>query len=124
MEASDVRALLVQAAGDHFGCGVNVKTTFVGVDSKGARQMLGQGIPICTRLEGLNMPVICAVQGLAWQRHSKSHCDATSSSPLMMRSLHRSNSTSARQPTLAALIFWPSGAVPPAHANLFYRRFL
>lgn len=64
VEASDVRALLVQAAGDHFGCGVNVKTTFVGVDSKGARQMLRQGIPICTRLEGLNIPVVCAVQGL------------------------------------------------------------
>lgn len=64
VDASDVRALLVQAAGDHFGCGVNVKTTFVGVDSKGARQMLGKGIPICTRLEGLNIPVVCAVQGL------------------------------------------------------------
>ena len=64
VDASDVRALLVQAAGDHFGCGVNVKTTFVDVDSKGARQMLGQGIPICTRLEGLNIPVVCAVQGL------------------------------------------------------------
>ncbi len=64
VEASDVRALLVQAAGDHFGCGVNVKTTFVGVDSKGARQMLSRGIPICTRLEDLNIPVVCAVQGL------------------------------------------------------------
>jgi len=64
VDASDVRALLVQAAGDHFGCGVNVKTTFVGVNSKGARQMLSQGIPICTRLEGLNIPVVCAVQGL------------------------------------------------------------
>ncbi len=64
VEASDVRALLVQAEGDHFGCGVNVKTTFVGVDAKGARQMLGRGIPIATRMEGLDMPVVCAVQGL------------------------------------------------------------
>jgi enoyl-CoA hydratase/carnithine racemase len=38
VDASDVRALLMQAAGDHFGCGVNVNTTFVGVSSKGARQ--------------------------------------------------------------------------------------
>lgn len=64
VEASDIRALLVQAAGDHFGCGVNVQTTFVGVDSKSARQMLGRGIRICTRLEALNIPVVCAVQGL------------------------------------------------------------
>lgn len=62
VDASDVRALLVQAAGDHFGCGVNVKTTFVDVDSKGARQMLGQGIQICTRLEGLNIPVVARVR--------------------------------------------------------------
>lgn len=64
VDASDVRALLIQAAGDHFGCGVNVKTTFVGVDSKNARQMLSEGITVCTRLEGLPIPIVCAVQGL------------------------------------------------------------
>lgn len=64
VDASDVRALLIQAAGDHFGCGVNVNTTFVGVNSKGARQMLGEGIAVCTRLEALPIPIVCAVQGL------------------------------------------------------------
>jgi enoyl-CoA hydratase/carnithine racemase len=57
-------ALLIQAEGDHFGCGVNVNTTFVGVDSKNARRMLNRGIPMVTRMEEMNIPIVCAVQGL------------------------------------------------------------
>ena len=64
VDSSDVRALLIQAEGDHFGGGVNVNTTFVGVDSKNARRLLNRGIPMVARLEGLNIPVVCAVQGL------------------------------------------------------------
>jgi hypothetical protein len=62
VDSSDVRALLIQAEGDHFGGGVNVNTTFVGVDSKNARRLLNRGIPMVTRLEGLNIPVVCAVR--------------------------------------------------------------
>lgn len=64
VDSSDVRAILLQAEGDHFGCGVNVNTTFVGLGSKDARTMLNRGIPIMTRMEGLNIPIVCAVQGL------------------------------------------------------------
>jgi len=64
VDSSDVRALLIQAEGDHFGCGVNVNTTFVGVDSKNARRMLNRGIPMVTRMEEMNIPIVCAVQGL------------------------------------------------------------
>src|SRR5260370_2703174 len=64
VESADVRALLIQAEGDHFGCGVNVNTTFVGVDSKNARRMLNRGIPMVTRMEEMNIPIVCAVQGL------------------------------------------------------------
>jgi len=64
VEAASIRALLVQAKGDHFGCGVNVNTTFVGLDGKTGRKMLNQGLAMVTRMEGLNIPIVCAVQGL------------------------------------------------------------
>jgi enoyl-CoA hydratase/carnithine racemase len=64
VEPSGVRALLVQAEGDHFGCGVNVKTTFVGIDGKMGRRMLYQGLAMITRMEEMNIPIVCAVQGL------------------------------------------------------------
>jgi enoyl-CoA hydratase/carnithine racemase len=64
IDTSDTRALLLQAEGDHFGGGVNIKTTFVGVDSKGARRMLSRGVPTVTRIEGMDIPIVCAVQGL------------------------------------------------------------
>ncbi|MGY4623406.1 enoyl-CoA hydratase/isomerase family protein [Bradyrhizobium sp. USDA 4486] len=63
-ESSGVRALLVQAEGDHFGCGVNVKSTFVGLDGRAGRKMLSRGIEMVTRMETLNLPTVCAVQGL------------------------------------------------------------
>lgn len=64
VDASDVRALLLQAEGDHFGSGMNVKTTFVGVDSRNAWRMLRKGIFMATRMEEKNIPIVCAVQGL------------------------------------------------------------
>ena len=64
IEAASIRALLVQAEGDHFGCGVNVNTTFVGLDGKTGRKMLNQGLAMVTRMEGLDIPIVCAVQGL------------------------------------------------------------
>ena len=64
VESSNVRALLVQAQGDHFGCGVNVNTTFVDLDGKGGRKMLNQGLAAMTRLQDLAIPTVCAVQGL------------------------------------------------------------
>jgi len=64
VEASDVRALLVRAKGEHFGCGVNVNTTFVGMDGKSGRKMLNHGIAFATRLQDIDIPVVCAVQGL------------------------------------------------------------
>src|SRR5260221_13825637 len=63
VDSSDVGALLIQAEGDHFGGGGNVKTTFVGVDSKNSGRLLNRGIPFGTRLGGLNIPWVCAVQG-------------------------------------------------------------
>lgn len=63
VEKSSARAVLLNAAGDHFGCGVNIKTSFVGVDSTAARTMLGKGVEIMQRMEQLPIPIICAVQG-------------------------------------------------------------
>ena len=60
--SSGVRGVLLHATGDHFGPGVNVKTTFSGVDSRGTRKMLTRAIPIALRLEQLNVPIVCAVQ--------------------------------------------------------------
>ena len=77
IDYSDVRALLIQAEGDHFGGGVNVNTTFVGVESKNARRLLNRGIPMVTRLEGLNIPVVCAVQGLCLAAALSGRCVAT-----------------------------------------------
>jgi enoyl-CoA hydratase/carnithine racemase len=34
VDYSDARALLIQAEGDHFGGGVNVNTTFIGVEAR------------------------------------------------------------------------------------------
>lgn len=64
VESSGVRALLVQARGDHFGCGVNVNTTFVDLDGRAGRKMLNQGIAMVTRMQDLNILTVCAVQGL------------------------------------------------------------
>jgi len=66
VDRSEVRAVLLHAAGDHFGPGVNVKTTFSGVNSKGARKMLTGAIPMALRLEQLDIPVVCAVQGFCF----------------------------------------------------------
>ncbi|MGQ0682437.1 enoyl-CoA hydratase/isomerase family protein [Bradyrhizobium sp.] len=66
VESSGVRAALLHATGDHFGPGVNVKTTFSGVNSKGARKMLTTAIPIVLRLEQLDVPIVCAVQGFCF----------------------------------------------------------
>jgi enoyl-CoA hydratase/carnithine racemase len=64
VEAASIRALLVQAKGDHFGCGVNINTTFVDLDGKHGRKMLNHGFAMVTRMEGLDIPIVCAVQGL------------------------------------------------------------
>jgi enoyl-CoA hydratase/carnithine racemase len=64
VESIKVRALLLRAAGDHFGCGVNVNTTFVGMDGRMGRKMLNQGLAMVTRMQNLNIPIVCAVQGL------------------------------------------------------------
>lgn len=73
VESSGVRAALLHATGDHFGPGVNVKTTFSGVNStfsgvnsKGARKMLTRAIPMVLRLEQLDVPIVCAVQGFCF----------------------------------------------------------
>ena len=66
VDRSEVRAVLLHAVGDHFGPGVNVKTTFSGVNSKGARKMLAGAIPMALRLEQLDLPVVCAVQGFCF----------------------------------------------------------
>ena len=63
VEKSDARAVLFDAAGDHFGCGVNVRTAFVGKDSVAARPMLVNGIETMQRVERLPLPTISAVQG-------------------------------------------------------------
>ena len=63
IEQSDARAVLIDASGDHFGCGVNVKTAFVGKDSVAARPMLANGIQTMQRIERLPLPTVCAVQG-------------------------------------------------------------
>lgn len=63
VELSDARAVLIHAEGDHFGCGVDVRTAFVGKDSSSARKMLADGIETMHRVERLPIPTICAVQG-------------------------------------------------------------
>ncbi len=64
LEASDARAALIRAEGDHFGCGVNVNTTFVGRSAEDALPMLQRGVNDLQRLERMPIPIICAVQGL------------------------------------------------------------
>ncbi len=64
LEKSDARAALLCAEGEHFGCGVNVNTTFVDRNSQDARPMLERGIADLQRLERMPIPIICAVQGL------------------------------------------------------------
>ncbi|MEH2503370.1 enoyl-CoA hydratase/carnithine racemase [Bradyrhizobium sp. AZCC 1578] len=66
VDSSGVRAVLLHATGDHFGPGVNVKTTFSGVNSRGGRKMLTRAIPIVLRLEQLDIPIVCAVQGFCF----------------------------------------------------------
>jgi len=68
VDSSGVRAVLLHATGDHFGPGVNVKTTFSGVDRRSARKMLTRAIPIALRLEQLDVPIVCAVQGFCFER--------------------------------------------------------
>lgn len=63
IERSNVRAVLFQAEGHHFGCGVNVHTTFVDTDAASARSMLSGAMATLHRLEALPMPTLCAVQG-------------------------------------------------------------
>lgn len=64
LESSGARAALIRAEGEHFGCGVNVNTTFVGRTSQDARPMLERGVADLQRLERMPIPIICAVQGL------------------------------------------------------------
>lgn len=66
IDAQPPRALMLQAAGEHFGCGVNVNTTFVGVDGDMARKMLGKAIPLATRMEEMQVPIVAAVQGFCF----------------------------------------------------------
>lgn len=63
VETSDARAVLIQASGDHFGCGVDVRSAFVGKNSVIARKMLAGGIDTMHRIERLPLPTVCAVQG-------------------------------------------------------------
>lgn len=64
LESSNARAALLRADGEHFGCGVNVNTTFVGRGADDALPMLQRGVDDLQRLERMPIPIICAVQGL------------------------------------------------------------
>jgi len=66
IETSNARAVLLRAAGDHFGCGVNIKTTFVGTDAVQARSLIGRSLSIMQRMEALPIPIVCAVQGFCF----------------------------------------------------------
>ncbi|MDG9928182.1 MULTISPECIES: enoyl-CoA hydratase/isomerase family protein [unclassified Pseudomonas] len=66
LEQARPRAVLVRSVGDHFGAGVNIGATFVGVDAVQARAFIQKGLFDVMRLEDYPAPIICAVQGLCF----------------------------------------------------------
>lgn len=66
IENTRPRAVLVRSEGDHFGAGVNIGTTFVGVDAVQARTFIHKALIDVIRIEDFPAPVICAVQGLCF----------------------------------------------------------
>jgi enoyl-CoA hydratase/carnithine racemase len=62
-ERADMRALLVRAEGDNFSAGANVEI-FFDRDVESARELLSGFLDMLRRFESLDVPSVCAVQGL------------------------------------------------------------
>jgi len=60
---ADIRALLVRAEGDNFSAGANVEM-FLDRDEKDARELLEGFLEAIRLAESLEVPSVCAVQGL------------------------------------------------------------
>ena len=60
---ADVRALLVRAEGDNFSGGANVQI-FLDRDESDARQLLDGFMGMIRQFESIDVPSVCAVQGL------------------------------------------------------------
>ena len=60
---ADVRALLVRAEGDNFSAGANVEM-FLDRDENDAKELLDGFLASIRRFESLDVPAVCAVQGL------------------------------------------------------------
>jgi enoyl-CoA hydratase len=60
---SDARAILVRAEGDAFSGGANVEI-FLDRDEKAARELIEGFIPAIRRFSEIDVPTVCAVQGL------------------------------------------------------------
>lgn len=60
---SNVRALLVRAAGPHFSAGADVRM-FRDLSAASARQKFHRGVPMIQMLEDLPFPTLCATQGM------------------------------------------------------------
>jgi enoyl-CoA hydratase/carnithine racemase len=60
---SDARAILVRAEGDAFSGGANVEI-FLDRDEAAAKELIERFIPVIRRFSALEVPTVCAVQGL------------------------------------------------------------